>query len=171
MATRSPTRQLVKKMAIPLRGGRALLSEGTSFFQGGEEFLRSKGGQLATRITPAYAVNAFHYDLKLTNADLCALFAKLIALKTTTDFFDLEQSPILSSMSASFNSTANVLTYMVNLSTGKQIKVVAANGYGTPGSVDLSAYDSLYLDSAGQSALSSAFTLANYEVAVAVKGL
>ena len=72
-------------------------------------------------------------------------------------------------MTSSFNAQANVLTYVVN-SGSKRIKVVCANGYGTPGSVDLSDCSSLVYDSVGQQTPSANFALQNYEVAVASAG-
>jgi len=158
---------LVKKMAI-LSEAVALLSQGTSFFQGGEEFLRTKNGN-SNSYDASYATNAFHYELKAANADVFAAFQKLIALKTSSGLFNWEQSAIASGMTSSFNAQANVLTYVVN-SGSKRIKVVCANGYGTPGSVDLSDCSSLVYDSAGQQTPSANFALQNYEVAVASAG-
>lgn len=160
---------VVKKMAI-LSETVALLSQGTSFFQGGEEFLRTKGGN-SNSYNASYATNAFHYDLKAANVDVFQAFKKLIALKTKSGLFNWEQAPIASGMTASFNAAGNLLSYEVTSSASKKIKVVCANGLGSGATVDLSGYSQLAYDSTGKTTTSAAFALEPFEVAVASVGL
>lgn len=146
----------------------ALLSQGTSFFQGGEEFLRSKEGN-SNSYNADYPVNAFHYELKAKNSAYFSLFQKLVALKTKKDFFKLEQADIASKVTSSFNNAANTLTYEIALSDTQKFKMACANGLGTADAVDFTGYNEI-LDSQNKT-WGSSLQLSPFEVAVGTIGI
>lgn len=158
---------LVTKMAF-LSEAAAILSQGTSFFQGGEEFLRSKGGN-SNSYNADYSVNAMKYSLAIKNQSYLENFKKLIALKTRFSFFSKTQSAIESDMSASFNAGSNTLTYQIQ-DGGMAVKVALANGLATAGGADFTGFDK-YLDNLGRETSALAGGLMPFEVAVGVSGI
>lgn len=145
----------------------ALLSQGTSFFQGGEEFLRSKGG-VDNSYNSDYPVNAFKYDLALTNKDYLGLFKKLIAIKRNNPaFLGLDKAAVAAGMSASVNEAGNLLTYDISIS-GSHLKAAFRNGLGSEApSADFSATSEVLLSTAGRSSIESSVALAPFEVLIA----
>jgi pullulanase len=156
---------LVKKMSF-LAEAVALLSQGTSFFQGGEEFLRSKGGN-SNSYNADYSVNSFKYDLKEKNADFNEAFRSLIKVKAKSSYLHLSESEVKNEMTSQFNASGNTLLTDVTLPSGAQLKMAMANGVGTPEKVDFTGYTTI-LDTAGAT-LDHAVQLAPFEVAVAEK--
>lgn len=119
--------ETVKKMAL-LAESVALLSQGTSFMQGGEEFLRSKGGD-SNSYQSGYDVNAFHYDLLLEHSDLAEAMRTIIALKTSNPLLHLNETQIEEQMTVEVEATH--IEYRIVDDAGNYLHFAARNGHGT----------------------------------------
>lgn len=153
----------VKKMVL-LSEAAALLTQGTSFMQGGEEFLRSKGGN-SNSYDAGYDVNAFKYDLKVKHLDLVDMMKKIIRVKTTNPLLHLDQDETSEMMTATFNPEGNVVTYEVNNPSGGTLKIAMANGLQGDTTVDFTGYNLAF----NSVKYSDVTTLEPYQVVVGVK--
>ena len=132
--------------------------------QGGEEFLRSKGGN-SNSYDAGYDVNAFKYDLKVKHLDLVDMMKEIIKVKTTNPLLHLDQDGTSEMMTATFNPEGNVVTYEVNNPSGSALKIAMANGLQGDTTVDFTGYN-LAFNSVNSSSVT---TLEPYQVVVGVK--
>lgn len=157
----------VKKMSV-LAQSLVMTSCGTSFMQGGEEFLRSKGGN-SNSYNANYDVNAFRYGLLGKNSDVSAIYEKLISFKKSVTGLHAAKNAV--AFTPKWNSTQTMLSYDVpDATTGRTYRVIHANGKVSGATADLSGY-SLYLDTLGTNGLtlSASTSISPFQTIIAYK--
>nr|MCR5079222.1 hypothetical protein [Bacilli bacterium] len=97
-----------------LANGLALLSSGTSFMLGGEEFLRTKTKEDGTKdgnsYNASYEENAFDYALLMENQDVYSFYKNLIAHKVGNGALQQDETGA-SALSVEALNDNNVITY------------------------------------------------------------
>ena len=164
--------EAVRKKMATLANSIVFTSQGTSFFLGGEEFLRSKGSDLEiakNSYNASYEVNTFDYSLKVKHFDLFERYQKLIALKTKVDGLHLDAEGA-KSFKVNLNELENTFTYDVkDLANNKTYRIAHCNGNEAPGTVNLDGY-TLYLDTLDSGVSFTAKTqLQPYQTLIGVK--
>ena len=145
-------------------------SQGTSFMLAGEEFLRSKGEDLAiakNSYNASYKANELDYSLLVKHERMMPIYQSLIALKQNFAGLHLSKKEA-SRIAISASATSNQLVYSFE-DENTIYKFVHNNGYGQFDDVDLSGY-SLYLDTIEEDKTLSAKTPTSaYETLIAYK--
>ena len=167
LATNNITGQNAAKMST-LANALVLTSQGISFIQEGEEFLRDKDGE-HNSYNSGYAVNDLDYSLKITYNNMFQNYKKLCQLKTSGN---------ITLPASSCSSVRNSMTYdQTNLSyfyydietSNGTYRIIHHNGYDSTATVDLSGY-TLYLDTLGKySSVSGNTTIYPYQTIIAYK--
>lgn len=156
----------VKKMNV-LANSIVFTSQGTTFMQAGEEFLRTKGGN-SNSYNASYKVNELDYSLKAKNLDVFNNYAKLISLKQNVDGLHLDKDAI-KNLDVTMNSANSMVSYTIGDSeNGKTYKIVHANGLAKDLTVDFDGYE-LYLDTLGEKTLSKTTEVGKFETIIASK--
>ena len=137
--------EVIRKNAV-LANAVVFTSQGTTFMLGGDEILRTKGGN-SNSYNASYKVNEIDYALKVKNLDIFETYKKLINFKQTCDAMHLIKDQIASSVTTGKTSDTTCLTVKINYG-GKNYMIVHANGQASGVKLDLSGY-SVILDTLG----------------------
>jgi pullulanase len=169
MATGVVSRSEAKLMNV-LANAVVFTSQGTTFMQAGEEFMRSKNGD-SNSYQSSYATNELNYALKAKNLSAFESYQKLINLKqhldglhqdsSTNADINFEQSDSLNLIKYNLRDSFNNLDFVV----------IHRNGYKADEvqQFDLSGY-TLYLDTLDASkVLSEKTSVSAYETIIAYK--
>lgn len=89
-----------------------MTSQGVPFMQGGEEMLRSKGGN-DNSYQAGDAVNQFDWSLKAQHKDVFSYYANLIKLRTSHSAFRMTSAEQIKEHLAFLNSPANTVAFML----------------------------------------------------------
>ncbi len=159
----------------------AMLSQGISFMQEGEEFLRTKGGSensyggdplsaelKAKGYSDWYQVNALDYALAIENADMVEVYKDLINLKVSQGAFHKATPAEAKAVTVSDgDSRGQILVDLADASG--DYRIAFANGFADPATVDFEGY-TLLLDTRGiNPTLNSATPMVQYQTLVARK--
>ena len=158
----------VAKMSV-VANAFAFLSQGTSFMLGGDELLRTKGGN-SNSYDADYSVNEIDYARKASHPEVYEAYRKLIALKRGCSGLHVGSDGNLDLSMAEVGQGTAVWSFEGTFEgANKRFQVAVSNGNGGGSTVDFAGYD-LYLDSLNaDSGLSSATTLRPYQVLVGVR--
>ncbi|GCE31729.1 pullulanase [Dictyobacter alpinus] len=89
-----------------------MTSQGIPFMQGGEEMLRSKGGN-DNSYQAGDAVNQFDWSLKAQHKDVFSYYSGLIKLRTSHPAFRMTSAEQIKQHLAFLNSPANTIAFML----------------------------------------------------------
>ncbi len=167
----SYTEEELKRMNV-LANAITFTSQGIAFFQEGEEFLRSKGGEHNSYGgqndgRDYYAMNALDYSLALKNADMVEAYKSLIAFKTSFPGLRLEGKAASDLEIKGDSTNKNEIIYDLQDEEGNTYRVCHVNGVSsTPEKVDFEGFEP-YLDTLGSGvAFSSATPVAPYQTLI-----
>jgi pullulanase len=163
------SRKVIEPMDV-LANSVVFTSQGTSFMQGGEEFLRTKGGN-SNSYDADYSVNTFDYNRVCKYSSTVDNYKKLIALKQNFSGLHLGRTGI-SSIDVQSLDGGQVISYSLSgklNNENKIFKIYHVNGLGTTSlsNIDLTGY-SLYLDTLGNNR-SGSFKPDKFETIIAEK--
>lgn len=152
-----------------------LTSQGISFLQEGEEFLRSKGGEHNSYGgqndgRDYYKMNELDYSLAIDHADMVENYKALIKLKTSFKGLHLEGEDAINLEVKSDSSGKNELIYDLSDGMGTTYRICHVNGVSqTPEEVDFEGF-SLYWDTLGSGVgLSSSTAVSPYQTLIGKK--
>ena len=158
----------VAKMSV-VANAFVFLSQGTSFMLGGDELLRTKGGN-SNSYESSYEVNELDYARKAAHPDVYAAYQKLIALKKGCSGLHVGADGNMSLSMAKVDQGKAEWTFEGTFDgANKRFKVAITNGNGGGKTADFAGYE-LYLDSLGTlTSLTAATSLDPYQVVVGVQ--
>lgn len=162
----------IKKMAV-LANSVVFTSQGITFMQAGEEFLRTKGGN-SNSYNATYKVNELDYSLKVKNIDVFKNYQKLISLKHNSNLFAKTQEEC-NNLTINVDTTGSLIYFDLTDEVNKvTYRIAFANGFtnGPDRVVDFSGY-TLYLDTLNQDDLnlSSSTKISAYQTIIAYKSI
>lgn len=145
-----------------------LLSQGTSFFLAGEEFLRTKQGN-ENSYNASYEVNELDYSLKVKHLDLFKNYQELVSLKKSLSCLHMDKANA-QQISVKVSDNGGLISYTLNDTVaGKQYYIAHCNGLGSEQTLNLDGYELVLSTTNSQRTLSASTTLEQYETLVAVK--
>ncbi len=147
LATNSITGQNAAKMST-LANALVLTSQGISFIQEGEEFLRDKEGE-HNSYNAGYAVNDLDYSLKITYNNMFQNYKKLCQLKSSGNITLPTSSCSTVRDSMVYDQTHLSYFYYDITTANGTYRIIHHNGYDSTATVNLSGY-TLYLDTLGK---------------------
>lgn len=158
----------LKKM-VTLANAIVFTSEGTTFMQGGEEFLRTKYGS-GNSYNLDYRYNQFKYSGLQKNEGVFENYKKLIALKQNLDGLHMGKKELASNPVNVVINDGNEIVYEIkDFKNNKTYKIVHANGLGNKKTVDFEGYE-LYLDTLNSNVtLSKETPISSYQTIIAYK--
>jgi pullulanase len=167
LATNSITGQNAAKMST-LANALVLTSQGISFIQEGEEFLRDKEGE-HNSYNSGYAVNDLDYSLKITYNNMFQNYKKLCQLKASGNI-TLPVSSCSNVRNSMIYDQTNLSYFYYDITTANgTYRIIHHNGYDSTATVNLSGY-TLYLDTLGKySTVSGNTTIYPYQTIIAYK--
>ena len=152
-----------------------LTSQGTSFLQEGEEFLRTKGGENNSYGgqndgRDYYKMNELDYSLAIDHADMVEDYKALIALKTSLSGLHLSSSEASSLKISVDSSKKGELIYDLPDGNGGTYRICHVNGTSaSPEAVDFDGFELVYDTLGVTSPLSVATPVSPYQTIIAKK--
>ena len=146
----SYTEEELKRMNV-LANAITFTSQGISFFQEGEEFLRSKGGEHNSYGgqndgRDYYKMNELDYSLAIKNADMVEAYKSLVAFKTSLAGLHLEGKEASELQIKGDSTNKNEIIYDLKDGEGNTYRVCHVNGVSqNPEAVDFEGFET-YLD-------------------------
>ena len=167
LATNKITGQNAATMST-LANALVLTSQGISFIQEGEEFLRDKNGEHNSYNKP-YDVNELDYSNKITYNAMYQNYKKLCELKASGNI-TLPVSSCSTVRNSMIYDQTNMSYFYYDITTpAGTYRIIHHNGYDSTATVNLSGY-TLYLDTLGKySSVSGNTTIYPYQTIIAYK--
>lgn len=167
--------ELIQNMAI-LANSVVLTSNGTTFILAGEEFLRTKNVDGATKdevhnsYESSYKVNELDYALKVRNYDVFEIYKQLVSFKVTCSGLHLNQNEIEANYKVEQLAGGSAIQIVITDSkNNRTYKVVHANGSLGSLNVDFAGY-TLYLDTLSTDiTLSASTSISPFQTIIAYK--